>query len=152
MTPAGLTFYMRVSLIFDPAAATDEESVQGFYRMLEAAGQTEPAAPALLDVGYGEPFDRTPFEPEGDYEPAASPEAGPAAAIQELTRRARAAGLAADDLDELVHDTCSQVAAGINNDGIEAQIGYLVGTYGARRARELVEGPLAARHEPPGSK
>lgn len=35
-------------------------------------------------------------------------------------------GITADDLDEMVHDTASDMASNINNGGVESQVAYLL--------------------------
>ncbi len=46
--------------------------------------------------------------------------------------------LAEDDLDELVHDAASATASGVNNDGVEAQVRFLVQAIGASAVLEEV--------------
>ena len=47
-------------------------------------------------------------------------------------------GLGSCDLDGLVHDAHSRQASETNNDGLEAQVRFLVESYGAGRARSLL--------------
>ena len=63
--------------------------------------------------------------------------------IERLTNKADAAGLQPEDLDNLVHEFASSVAADVNNGGLEDQIRYLVDGLGAqhteRHIDELIE-------------
>jgi hypothetical protein len=52
------------------------------------------------------------------------------AAVKRLMAEAETAGLAAEDLDELIHDLASGIAADVNNSGLPDQIGYLVAELG----------------------
>ena len=56
----------------------------------------------------------------------------------ELAAWAAGLGLGSGDLDDLVHDAYSRQASQTNNDGLEAQVRFLVGSYGAGRARSLL--------------
>jgi hypothetical protein len=71
------------------------------------------------------------------------PEPEAAAVVERLTDKADTAGLAAEDLDEVVHEFASSVAADVNNGGLEDQIAYLVDGLGAqhteRQIDELIE-------------
>jgi hypothetical protein len=58
----------------------------------------------------------------------------------ELAVWASGLGLEAGDLDDLVHDAYSRQASGTNNDGLEAQVRFLVGSYVAGRARSRLSG------------
>ncbi len=62
---------------------------------------------------------------------------------ERLAEKAVAAGLQPEDLDELVHELASGVAADINNGGLEEQARYLVERLGTEHAErqldELVE-------------
>ena len=52
--------------------------------------------------------------------------------------KAEAAGLAAEDLDETVHELANGIAAEINNAGLEDRIRYLIGEWGSdAAAREI---------------
>lgn len=68
-------------------------------------------------------------------------------AVAELLAWAEGLGAGPEDLDELIHEAFSKPATAINNDGLESQIEFLVKTYGAADARELIEEscPDAAR-------
>ena len=60
-----------------------------------------------------------------------------------LSDKAESAGLQPEDLDEMVHDLASSIAADINNSGLEDQVKYLVEGLGAqhteRQIDELIE-------------
>ena len=45
------------------------------------------------------------------------------AVVERLANKADAAGLAAEDLDETVHEFAASIAADVNNGGLEDQIG-----------------------------
>ena len=63
--------------------------------------------------------------------------------VERLVNKADTAGLAAEDLDELVHEFAASIAADVNNGGLEDQIRYLVDGLGAqhteRQIDELIE-------------
>jgi hypothetical protein len=69
-----------------------------------------------------------------------------AAAVKQLTDRAEAAGLQPEDLDELVHDLASGVASGVNNGGLDEQVGYLVEKLGVQGAEQQI-GELIEEHK-----
>jgi hypothetical protein len=64
--------------------------------------------------------------------------------VERLVEKADSAGLKPEDLDELVHELASSIAADINNGGLEDQVRYLVEGLGAEHAErqiaELIEG------------
>ena len=78
----------------------------------------------------------------GDYAPD-----GPAQAIDALLAKAEAAGLEAEDLDEVVHELAASIAADVNNSGIDGQIGYLVAQMGVQSATKQLD-RLAAEKAP----
>lgn len=58
--------------------------------------------------------------------------------LQQLVEKAEAAGLEAEDLDETVHELAASIAADINNEGLQAQLGYLLDEWGGEAiAREI---------------
>jgi hypothetical protein len=65
--------------------------------------------------------------------------------LDQLRSLANQLGIAAEDLDELVHDAKSAEAASINNQGLGEQIAYLAECYSADdledRLRELKTEP-----------
>jgi hypothetical protein len=63
-----------------------------------------------------------------------------AAIIAELTELARARGRDETDFDELVHDLYSRRASNVNNDGLEAQIAFIVAELGPESARVEISG------------
>ena len=60
-------------------------------------------------------------------------------AIRTLTEKADEAGLDAADLDELVHDIASGIAADANNGGLEAQIAFIVSQLGPEGVKNVAE-------------
>jgi len=62
------------------------------------------------------------------------------AEVKEVIRRAREQGVGPEDLDELVHSTASNIASGVNNNGLEEQIGFLVTHLGIQATAEAIEG------------
>jgi len=78
-----------------------------------------------------------------DPHPAADAEIGTAALVAEATAR----GLSPEDLDEAVHDAVGGLAASLNNDGLDAQIEFLVQRFGAAETRKLLENCAADRGE-----
>ena len=67
-----------------------------------------------------------------------------AVVVERLVEKADSAGLKPEDLDELVHELASSIAADINNGGLEEQVKYLAQEMGAeqveRQLDELIEG------------
>ena len=66
-----------------------------------------------------------------------------ATVVERLADKADSAGLRPEDLDEVIHEMASSVAADVNNSGLEDQVRYLVEWLGPRDAErqldELVE-------------
>jgi len=60
-------------------------------------------------------------------------------AVNDLLAKAEAAGLEAEDLDEIVHDLASSIAADVNNSGKDGQIAYLVDQMGIQAATKQLE-------------
>ncbi len=60
-------------------------------------------------------------------------------AIDDLLAKVEAAGLKAEDLDEIVHEFASSIAADINNEGIDGQIRYLVDHLGLQGTTKQIE-------------
>lgn len=69
------------------------------------------------------------------------------AVVEMLTGKAESAGLEPEDLDELVHELASSVAADINNGGLDEQIKYLVEGLGAQYAERQIDGLVEERTE-----
>jgi len=65
------------------------------------------------------------------------------AVVERLSEKTESAGLQPEDLDEMVHDLASGIAADINNSGVDGQLRYLVKEMGAqhteRQLDELIE-------------
>jgi hypothetical protein len=57
---------------------------------------------------------------------------------EELAAWAAGLGLEAGDLDDLVQDAYSRQASQTNNDGLEAQVKFLIESYGTEGARSLL--------------
>jgi hypothetical protein len=51
-------------------------------------------------------------------------------AVSDLLAKAEAAGLKAEDLDEIVHELAASIAADINTSGMDGQLTYLIGQMG----------------------
>jgi hypothetical protein len=63
---------------------------------------------------------------------------GNKADVERLVDKVSAAGLNPEDLDELVHELVSSVAADVNNGGLDEQVAYLVKEMGVQHTeREL---------------
>ncbi len=60
-------------------------------------------------------------------------------AVGDLLDKAEAGGLKAEDLDEIVHELASSIAADINNSGMDGQIGYLVDQMGVQAVAKQIE-------------
>ena len=95
---------------------------------------------------YGTPGGLASLEAETVFLPCTTglPETSPAGdssppgEAEELAAWADGLGLEHYDLDDLVHDAYSKQASETNNDGLEAQVRFLVESYGARHARSLL--------------
>ena len=61
------------------------------------------------------------------------------AAVRRLATKAGSAGLKPEDLDESVHDLASSIASDVNNDGVEAQVRYLVREMGVKDAEREID-------------
>lgn len=61
------------------------------------------------------------------------------AVVERLVNEADIAGLVAEDLDELVRELASSIAADVNNGGLEDQIAYLVVGLGAQPAERQID-------------
>ena len=62
-----------------------------------------------------------------------------AVVVERLVEKADSAGLKPEDLDELVHELASSIAADINNGGLEDQVRYLVEGLGAEHAERQID-------------
>jgi hypothetical protein len=60
-------------------------------------------------------------------------------AVQDLIAKARQAHARAEHFDDDVYDAASMQASGINNNGMDAQVEFLVEQLGAARVGELIE-------------
>jgi hypothetical protein len=95
---------------------------------------------------YGTPGGLASLEAETIFLPCTSelPETSPAGdssepgEAEELAAWAAGLGLEAGDLDDLVHDAYSRQASQTNNDGLEAQVRFLIESYGTEGARCLL--------------
>ena len=63
--------------------------------------------------------------------------------LSDLLSKAKAADLAAEDLDETVHDLAASIASDVNNSGIDGQLAFLLDNMGyegtSTRLDELAE-------------
>jgi hypothetical protein len=69
----------------------------------------------------------------GDEDDSRSP------AINALLAKTEAAGLKAEDLDEIVHELTSSIAADVNNSGIDGQLSYLIEEMGVQETTKQIE-------------
>lgn len=94
------------------------------------------ATPGGLDSLEAE----TTFLPCTSGLPDSSPagDSGQPGEAEELAAWAAGLGLEAGDLDDLVHDAYGRQASETNNDGLEAQVKFLIESYGAGGARSLL--------------
>jgi hypothetical protein len=60
-------------------------------------------------------------------------------AIADLLAKAEAAGLETADLDEIVHELTSSIAADVNNEGMEGQLRYLVDQMGVQGVTQQLD-------------
>ena len=68
-------------------------------------------------------------------------------AIHDLLAKAEAAGLKAEDLDEIVHELTTSIAADINNLGMDGQIAYLIEQMDVQGATKQLDRLVAERSE-----
>ena len=61
------------------------------------------------------------------------------AVVERLSDKAESAGLQPEDLDEMVHEMASSIAADVNNEGVDGQIRYLVKEMGAQHAEKQLD-------------
>ena len=59
--------------------------------------------------------------------------------IAQLLAKAAAAGLEIEDLDETVHELAASIAADVNNEGMEGQLGYMIDQLGVQGATKQLE-------------
>ena len=107
---------------------------------------------------YGSPGGLASLEAETIFLPCTGglPETSPAGDggqpgdAEELAAWAAGLGLDAGDLDDLVHDAYSRQASQTSNDGLEAQVRFLIESFGTEGARSLLSDLLPqaerARH------
>ena len=69
-------------------------------------------------------------------------------ALHALLAKADAAGLAAEDLDETIHELAASIAADVNNAGMDGQIAYLIGQMGVQGATKQIERLVEERSDP----
>jgi hypothetical protein len=60
-------------------------------------------------------------------------------AINDLLVKAEAAGLKAEDLDEIVHELAGSIAADVNNEGMDGQLGYLIDQMGVQGTTKQID-------------
>ena len=65
--------------------------------------------------------------------------------VERLTNKADSAGLQPEDLDGMVHDLASGIAADINNSGVDGQLTYLVKEMGAQHAEKQLDELIESR-------
>ena len=63
---------------------------------------------------------------------------GESTSAAELIDWAESQGLLSEDLDGEIHDRASAAASDLNNGGLPAQIGFLVGQFGVAETRKLL--------------
>ncbi|MGA2258337.1 MAG: hypothetical protein ABSG53_27040 [Thermoguttaceae bacterium] len=68
-------------------------------------------------------------------------------AINDLLAKVEAAGLRAEDLDEVVHELAASIAADVNNEGMDGQIAYLVEKMGLQATTKQIERLAEKRSE-----
>ena len=68
-------------------------------------------------------------------------------AIHDLLAKAEAAGLKAEDIDEIVHELTASIAADINNSGMDGQIAYLIEQMDVQGATKQLDRLAAERSE-----
>jgi hypothetical protein len=75
----------------------------------------------------------------GNQEPVDTLPADHDQLLEQLVAKAEAAGLEAEDFDETVHELASNIAADINNAGLEDQLGYLIDEWGGEAAAREID-------------
>jgi hypothetical protein len=67
--------------------------------------------------------------------------------VDALLAKAETAGLKAEDLDEIVHELASSIAADVNNEGMDGQLAYLIGQIGVQGTAKQIERLAEERSE-----
>lgn len=123
----------------DIPADTPDDQLSQAIRSASATIKWRDEVPAM--VGYYADADEREDEDEEATRAPAPPAANPEDSertITDLASKAEAAGLAAEDFDETVHDLADSISADINNAGVADQIRYLSGEWGMdAAAREI---------------
>ena len=76
----------------------------------------------------------------GDYSPDSRDKA-----IDDLLAKSEAAGMKAEDLDEIVHELAASIAADVNNSGMDGQLAYLIDQMGVQETTKQIERPVKER-------
>jgi hypothetical protein len=78
------------------------------------------------------------FLPENPQLHAPQPAAAAEAGTDELIAWAQTQGLSPEDMDDVIHDQVETLGSRLNNEGLSAQIEFLVGQLGVEAARSLM--------------
>jgi hypothetical protein len=78
------------------------------------------------------------FLPENPQLHAPQPAGGAQAGAAELTAWAQTQGLSPEDMDDAIHDRVETLGSRLNNEGLSAQIEFLVGQLGVEGTRSLM--------------
>ncbi|HVX09966.1 MAG TPA: hypothetical protein VHC22_02075 [Pirellulales bacterium] len=124
--PEKQTTQLYVEVEFDPAITDAESLATVLDRLMEMALST----PDIL-ADYGNPAVK-----EFSVAAARPNDQSDAQSADDLVKAAERLGLDAEQLDELVHEQYGQIAAAINNEGLEAQLGFLAGRLGAKAVED----------------
>lgn len=68
-------------------------------------------------------------------------------AIENLLAKAEAAGLEAEDVDEMVYELAASIAADVNNSGLDGQLGYLLDQLGSEGTSKQLDRLAEKRRE-----
>lgn len=109
----------------DIPANTPDDKIDGAIRKAAAKIEWRDGPPVI--VGYYCDAE------QGDEED------GRQEAIDALLAKAETAGLKPEDLDEIVHELASSIAADINNSGMEGQIEYMIDQMGVQETTKQLD-------------
>lgn len=109
-----------------PVAIEIRKTEGGYLVGIDGSYLEQDAGPVYDPCTFGVELEVPDDEQAGDDEQAAG----------QLAALAERLGLDAEQLDELVHEQYSQIAAAINNEGLESQLTFLEGRLGTKAVED----------------
>lgn len=109
-----------------PVAIEIRKTEGGYLVGIDGSYLEQDAGPVYDPCTFGVELEVPDDEQAGDDEQAAG----------QLAALAERLGLDAEQLDELVHEQYSQIAAAINNEGLESQLTFLAGRLGTKAVED----------------